>query len=151
MTRTWNAAVAVRAQPDRVLDALTDPDACARWSGLAFAVDDDPGTHLRSGSRAHVSGRIAGRSAGFDVEIHRADTQRLVLCATGPVRLDADYTLRPVRGGCVVEASISVAARGPFGLPTAGATAALLASGALRRALDRLAREAEAAQPSLAA
>jgi hypothetical protein len=150
MRRTWNAAVVVRARPERVLEALTDPAACARWSGVGFALEDHAGSRLRGGSRARVSGRIAGRSVGFDVAIHRADTERLVLQASGPVNLHADYALRPATGGCLVEAAVSVAASGPFGLPTAGATAALLASGALQRALERLASEAEA-RPSLAA
>src|SRR5690348_8408150 len=98
MTRTWSAAVVVRARPECVLDALTDPDACARWSGVAFVVDDLPGSALRSGSRARVSGRIAGCRVGFDVEIHRADVEQLALRATGPVNLDAEYLLRPAPG-----------------------------------------------------
>ena len=142
--RTWNATAVVRARPERVLEALTDPAACARWSGVDFDVEDLDEPRLRTGSRARVTGRLAGRRVVFDLEIHRADARRLMLRATGPVELHANYRLRPVLQGCVVEASVSVRPRGaPLGLPSAGATALLLSTGCLHHALGRLAHEAE--------
>jgi uncharacterized protein YndB with AHSA1/START domain len=142
--RTWNATVVVRARPERVLETLTDPSACTRWSGVEFEVEDLDEPLLQTGSRARVTGRLVGRRVAFDLEIHRADARRLMLCATGPVELHANYSLRPSPEGCVVEASVSMRPRvAPLGLASAGATAVLLSTGGLRHALGRLAHEAE--------
>jgi hypothetical protein len=142
--RAWHANVAVRAEPERVLDALTDPAACARWSGIPFRLDELDGARLRSGSRARLSGRLVGRDLGFDVNVQHAGVDGLVLQALGPVELAADYRLRRVDAGCVVEASVHIfMRRAPAALPVAAATAALLSAGALEQALRRLAREVE--------
>jgi uncharacterized protein YndB with AHSA1/START domain len=143
-SKSWCATVLVQARPERVLDALTDPNACARWSGVDFQAEELRESRLRTGSRTRVTGRLAGREVGFDLEIQRADPRRLVLCATGPVELSAEYLLRPARRGCVVDARVSVRPRRELlGLPSAGAIALVLSAGGLHHALRRLAREAE--------
>jgi uncharacterized protein YndB with AHSA1/START domain len=59
--KTWTATTTVDAGPEAVLDVLTDPDAVARWAPLPFDVDDLDTPRLVTGSRARVSGRLAGR------------------------------------------------------------------------------------------
>ena len=77
--RTWTATTTTAAGPEAVLDVLTDPDAAARWAPVPFDVDDLDGERLLAGSRARVSGRLAGRRVGFDVEVHEADENGLAL------------------------------------------------------------------------
>ena len=94
--RTWTTTHTVAAQPDAVLDVLTDPDACRHWAPVAFDVElDAPARRARlaTGSRARVTGRLAGRPVGFDVEVDQATRERLALRATGPVALDVLYDL----------------------------------------------------------
>jgi hypothetical protein len=139
--RTWTATATTDAHPAAVLDVLTDPDACARWAPVPFDVES--GRRLRSGTRERVSGRLAGKRVGFDVEVHAADETGLALSATGPVGFDVDYRVAPAPRGAHVHASISVRpARGLTGRLLAEATGALLNAGALNQALSRLAREA---------
>jgi hypothetical protein len=126
-----------------VLDILTDPDAAARWAPVPFDVDELDGRRLLAGSRARVSGRLAGRRVGFDVLVHEADVRRLALTADGPVAMDVAYELQPTVGGSEVCASVSVrSAGGLFGRLLAEATGALLTAGALQAAVSRVAREA---------
>ena len=135
--RTWTATTTAAARPAAVLDVLTDPDACARWAPVPFDVES--GRRLRAGTRERVSGRLAGKRVGFDVEVHKADETGLALSASGPVEFDVDYRL----GGSQVHASISVRPRGGFtGRLLAEATGALLNAGALNHALSRLVSEA---------
>ena len=142
--RTWTATTTAAAHPEAVLNVLTDPDAAARWAPVAFDVDDLDGERLLPGSRARVSGRLAGRRVGFDVDVHEADTTGIALSASGPVRLDVAYQLSPATcGGSEVRASVSVRpSRGLAGRLLAEATSALLSAGALEAALSRVAREA---------
>ena len=141
--KTWTATTTVDAGPEAVLDVLTDPDAVARWAPLPFDVDDLDTPRLVTGSRARVSGRLAGRRVGFDVEIHEADPRRLALAAHGPVGLDVAYDLSATEDGSEVHASISVRrGKGITGRLIAEATAALLTAGALTHAVSRLAAEA---------
>jgi len=141
--KTWTATTTVDAGPEAVLDVLTDPDAVARWAPLPFEVDDLDTPRLVTGSRARVSGRLAGRRVGFDVEIHEAEPQRLLLAAHGPVGLDVAYDLSATEDGSEVHASISVRrGKGITGRLIAEATAALLSAGALTHAVSRLAAEA---------
>jgi uncharacterized protein YndB with AHSA1/START domain len=141
--RTWTATTTVEARPEAVLDVLTDPDACARWAPLPFEVDDSGAPRLRAGSHARVSGRLAGRRVGFDVDVHEAEPHRLALTAAGPVDLDVAYELRAQSGGSEVHASVSVRpGRGLAGRILAQATSALLTAGALDHAVSRIAREA---------
>jgi hypothetical protein len=141
--RTYTAATTTLADPQAVLDVLTDPDACRRWAPVAFDVERLSEPRLAPGSRARVCGRLAGRSVGFDVEVHRADHEGLALSADGPVTLDVAYALRPAAEGSEVHASVGVRPRaGLRGRLLAEATAAVLAGGALQVALGRIAREA---------
>jgi hypothetical protein len=142
---TWTEQLTAQAAPAAVLDVLTDPGACGRWAPVAFEVSDIvPAAHrLQAGSRARVEGRLAGRSVGFDVEVLAADEERLSLQAIGPIALDVEYRLRPVAAGSEVHASVAVRGNGFTGRVLAQATGALLAAGALRTAVSRIAREAE--------
>ena len=143
--KTWTATAVAPAHPAAVLDVLTDPDACARWAPLPFDVEDDT-RRLAAGSRARVTGRLAGQRVGFDVEVRQADEHGLQLSATGPVALDVDYRLAPTTDGSHVHASVSVRPRrGLLGRILAEATGALLSAGALDHALARLASEAATA------
>jgi hypothetical protein len=141
--KTWTATTIVDAGPEAVLEVLTDPDAVARWAPLPFDVDDLDTPRLMTGSRARVSGRLAGRRVGFDVEVYEADLERLALAADGPVGLDVAYDLSPTGDRSEVRASISVrSGKGITGRLMAEATNALLSAGALTHAISRLAREA---------
>ena len=144
--RTWTATTTTAARPEDVLDVLTDPEACARWAPLPFDVEELDGRRLAAGSRARVSGRLAGRRVGFDVEVHEASGSGLTLAATGPVDFDVAYELAAVDGGSEVRASVSVRPSGGFaGRLLAQATSALLSAGALEACLSRVAREASLA------
>jgi uncharacterized protein YndB with AHSA1/START domain len=141
--RTWTATATADAPPAAVLAVLTDPEACTRWAPVPFDVED--GRPLVAGSSARVSGRLAGRRVGFDVNVHKADETQLALSASGPVGFDVDYRLAPTKHGAQVHASISVRPnRGLAGRLLAEATGALLNAGALQQTLARLMREAAA-------
>jgi hypothetical protein len=144
--RTYTATTVSAARPEAVLDVLTDPNAVARWAPVAFYVDRLSHPRLAEGSRARVSGRLAGQEVGFDVEVHRANAAGLALSADGPVALDVAYELRPSDTGSEVSASVAVRPRrGLRARLLAEATAAVLAGGALQLALGRIAAEAAAA------
>jgi hypothetical protein len=144
--RTYTATTVSTARPEAVLDVLTDPHAVARWAPVEFFVDELTHPRLASGSRARVSGRLAGQEIGFDVEVHQADAGGLALSAHGPVALDVAYQLRASETGSEVSASVAVLPRrGLRARLLAEATAAMLASGALQLALGRIAAEAAAA------
>jgi hypothetical protein len=144
--RTYTATTTSTARPEAVLHVLTDPDAVARWAPVDFYVDALTHPRLSQGSRARVSGRLAGQEIGFDVEVHQADVAGLSLSADGPVALDVAYQLRAAEAGSEVSASIAVLPRrGLRARLLAEATAAVLAGGALQHALGRLVAEAAAA------
>jgi uncharacterized protein YndB with AHSA1/START domain len=141
--RTWTAITTTAARPEDVLDVLTDPEACARWAPLPFDVEELDGRRLATGSRARVSGSLAGKRVGFDVEVHEASHRGLSLAADGPVGFDVEYQLAPVAGGSEVRASVSVRPSGGLvGRLIAQATNALLSAGALDAALTRIAAAA---------
>jgi hypothetical protein len=143
--RTYTATTTSTARPAAVLHVLTDPDAVARWAPVDFYVDQLSHPRLSRGSRARVSGRLAGQDIGFDVEVHRADEAGLALSASGPVALDVAYELRAAAAGSEVSASIAVLPRrGIRARLLAEATAAVLAGGALQHALGRIVAEAAA-------
>src|SRR5689334_6790560 len=98
LMRTWTAQAISEARPDEILAALTDPDAVASWSPVAFDLDDDV-RRLKAGSRTRVSGKLAGVRVAFDVEVHRADDHQLVLSACGPVSMDVEYDVAPAHQG----------------------------------------------------
>ena len=143
--RTWTATTTTAARPRDVLAVLTDPDAAAEWAPVPFDVDELDGRRLATGTRARVSGRLAGRRVGFDLEVHEASDRGLTLAADGPVGFDVAYELAPVDGGSEVRASVSVRPSGGIlGRLLAEATSALLSAGALEAAVSRIGRAAVA-------
>ena len=146
----WTATTTTKATPDQVLQVLTHPEQIRRWSPIDFDVDDLDTARLGPGTRARVTGRLAGVSVGFDVEVHAADKQLLELSADGPVGIDVRYELAPAEAGSEVLASVSLRRGGGItGRLVANATAALLSAGVLDGAAGRIARAAER-QPELA-
>ena len=143
---TWNARLEMRAPAEDVLDALTDPEVCSRWSPIDFELEELEGDRLVAGSRARVAGRLAGARMGFDVEIHKAGLEGLALSVSGPLVLDVDYRLASAGERATdVSASVTVQeGRGLIGRTLAAATRAQLASGALDGAVAQIAREVEA-------
>ena len=141
--RTWRSQIDVSVGPEKLLETLTSVEACEAWSPVGFDIEGARAGRLRSGTKVDVSGAIVGRRVSFRVEIMRADHERLVLRANGPVELVADYAVRPTAGGSRVDAAISVD-RGAGGSRLATrAVSIMLAGGALNQALARIAREAE--------
>ena len=137
--RTWTAQTLVDAAPEDVLAQLTHTDAVRQWSPFPFDVDGDE-SRLSAGARMRVSGSLAGRRVGFDVEVQEAGPERLALTAHGPVAMDVAYAATPAGRGSEVSASVSVRPGGGlFGRVAAEATAALLRAGALGLAVDRIA------------
>jgi hypothetical protein len=148
---TWRSQIDIRAQPERVLETLTDVRACRAWSPVGFDVGGLKSGRLRAGTRVAVSGAIVGRRVRFCVEILRADSERLLLRAAGPVEMSADYVVRPAADGSLLHAAISVR-RGTGGGARLAARgiSVLLAMGALNQTLVRIAREAERRQALVA-
>jgi uncharacterized protein YndB with AHSA1/START domain len=148
----FTAHTTADAAPEQVLRVLTDPDAIASWSPIPFEVEDLDGLRLEAGSYARVSGSLAGKRVGFDVEVHAADEGGLELSAEGPIGIDVLYELEPVDGGSEVTASVSVRdGSGITGRLLARATGALLAAGALDAAAGRIVSAAESTPFALAA
>lgn len=143
---TFTATARAAVPPHVVLDTLTDPDACRRWSPVGFRVTQLHGDRLVSGSQARVLGQFAGRPVGFDVSVHEAADDLLSLSADGPVGLDVRYDVTAVHGGSDVTARIDVLQRPGFaGRLLANASVSLLAGGVLDTTVQRIAREAVAA------
>jgi hypothetical protein len=147
---TWETQTTTQAFPEAVLEVLTDPEACRRWSPIHFVLESLDGDRLEEGSRACLTGRLAGHSVTFDVEVLQAADGSLALRAEGPVELYVEYRTLERLGFTQLEASIAVrGGRGLRGRLLSGAVDAVLAGGALQAAVRRVAREAEslAAQP----
>jgi hypothetical protein len=144
----WTAHTRVTALPADVLELLTEPESISRWAPIDFEVIDWEGERLMAGEHVRVHGHLAGRSLEFEVDVAEADHGNLVLTASGPIQLDVEYHAQASGAGSELSASVSVSGRGFLGRLLAQATDALLAGGALRSAVDRLARELE---PALAA
>jgi hypothetical protein len=132
-------------RPEEVLGVLTKPDAIARWAPIAFEVIDFKRDRLHAGDTARVRGGLAGRNLEFTVEIAEAANGRLALTASGPIDIDVEYVAEEIPDGSNVRARVDVAGRGLIGRVLAQATDALLAAGALRSAVSRIARELEPA------
>jgi Polyketide cyclase / dehydrase and lipid transport len=144
---THTASQIATAEPAHVLQALTDPAACARWAPIEFSTNQAPGDYLDAGSRTRLQGRLAGRNVTFEIAVLAADERGLSLRATGPVGLEADYQLTPAGRGTLIEAQITLAkAAGMTGALASHATNAILGAGALRFALRAIAAEAERLQ-----
>jgi hypothetical protein len=147
----WTATARAKTTPCQVLEVLTHPAKIRDWSPVDFDVDELDGRRLAAGTRGRVTGRLAGVTVGFDLEVHHADEGRLELSASGPVGIDVRYDLRAADEGAEFEARVSVRpSRGLTGKLVANATSALLSAGALEGAANRIARAAEA-QHTLAA
>lgn len=141
-----------KAAPGEVLMVLTDAEAIRDWSPVPFQLDGADCLRLTTGTSARVSGCLAGRRVGFDVEVHEASSQALQLTAEGPISLDVLYELEPVAGGSEVTASVGLRpGSGLTGRILATAAGALLKGGALDAVAARIARAAEDAQCCLAA
>jgi hypothetical protein len=146
----WTTRTQANASPEQVLEVLTDPDAIRLWSPIDFEVEDLAGPRLSAGDVTRVTGRVAGFSVGFDVEIHAAGADGIELSAQGPIGIDVRYELTPSDGGSEVTATIGLRGGGGItGRLISKATAALLSAGALDGAARSIARAAEK-QPALA-
>jgi hypothetical protein len=144
---TWETRTIVRGAPEHVLEVLTDPSAARRWSPIGFELEQIEGDRLRSGSRAVLSGKLAGRGVSFDVEVIKASDGQLELRAIGPVEMDVAYdAILADEGTSEVIASVAVRSGGGLiGRMLSSATDALLAGGALNIAVQGVAREVERA------
>jgi hypothetical protein len=146
----WTATTTTTATPEQLLEVLTHPEEIRRWSPVDFELDELDAARLAPGTRARVTGKLAGVRVNFDVEVHSADEQLLELSADGPVGLDVRYELAPAKSGSELYASVSLRRGGGItGRLMANATAALLSAGVLDGAAGRIARAAER-QPALA-
>jgi hypothetical protein len=141
---TWDARAKVKGGPDDVLAVLTDPDAAQRWSPIGFQLEQLEGDRLRSGSRAVLSGKLAGRGVSFDVKVLKASDGRLELQAIGPIEMDVHYDAVALDEGTEVTAQVAVRSKGGLlGRVLSSATDALLAGGALHVAVAGVAREVD--------
>jgi hypothetical protein len=145
---TWTTQTICNGTPEDVLELLTEPGAIARWSPVPFRLVGADQDRLCAGDRVRVRGELAGRGVEFLVNVTNADDGHLALTATGPIRIDVDYRVVGDARGSSLRARIGVAGSGLFGRALAGATDALLAAGALRVAVDRI---AEALEPAVLA
>src|SRR4051795_12632170 len=142
----WTATTTTTATPDQVLEVLTHPDEIRRWAPIDFEVDDLDTARLAPGTRARVTGRVAGVSVGFDVEVHAADTGLLELSADGPIGIDVRYELQPAKAVWELRAAASPRRGAAItGRLVEKAPAALLSAGVLDGAAGRIARAAELA------
>ena len=66
---TWHAQTTAPAPPEDVLDVLTDPAALARWSPVAFDIEEIDSERLQAGTHARAAGSLAGREVRFDVAV----------------------------------------------------------------------------------
>jgi Polyketide cyclase / dehydrase and lipid transport len=141
---SWSSSTVARTEPARVIETLTDTDACARWSPVAFSLEDDGDGRLRPGTIRRVSGRLLGAPVRFHLHTLAADPSGLRLHARGPIDLHVHYSLTPIASGCEIDAHISIhPPRGRLGRLLARAARTLLVAGTLDDALHRIAREAE--------
>jgi hypothetical protein len=123
------------------MDLLTKPETIARWAPIPFELIDFSGDRLLTGDTARVRGGLAGRSFEFTVNIADSSPGRLALTARGPIEIDVEYLADEVPDGSSVRARVAVSGRGFVGRVLAQATDALLAGGALRTAIARIAHE----------
>ncbi len=141
----WKSSRSFHGDPQRVLELLTDPDAARTWSPIDFTLEDLDGDRLQTGDIAHVAGNLAGRRMSFDIEVFKASDGRLVLRASGPVKIDVDYGVQERDDGSgEITAWIKVSSSGGLiGRLAASATDAVLAAGALEATVKRIATAAE--------
>src|SRR3954462_12311372 len=103
---TWETRTTVMAGPEDVLEVLTDPCAAQRWSPIGFELEHIEGDRLRSGSHAVLTGRLAGRTVKFEVDVLKASDGQLELHARGPVEMDVRYDAALAGGVTEVTASV---------------------------------------------
>ncbi|HEY5189907.1 MAG TPA: SRPBCC family protein [Solirubrobacteraceae bacterium] len=142
---SWTHETRCHGTPDDVLTLLTDAEAIARWSPVPFELVGSETRRLRAGDRVRVRGGLGGHGVEFVVQVGEACDGRLSLRASGPIDIDVEYVARPADEGSHVRAQIAVAGNGLRGRLLASATDALLAAGALRASMARIARELEPA------
>ena len=141
---TWETTTTVLGGPEDVLEVLTDPCAAQRWSPIGFELEQIEGDRLRSGTQAVLSGKLAGRSVKFEVNVLKASDGQLELHAKGPVEMDVRYDAAALGDMTEVKASVAVRSSGGLmGRLISSATDALLAGGALNLAVQSVAREVE--------
>jgi len=80
----WTAHISTEATPEQVLEVLTHPEEIRRWSPVDFDLEDLRSSRLTAGTRTRVTGKLAGVSMGFDVEVKAADEAGLELSAHVP-------------------------------------------------------------------
>jgi hypothetical protein len=140
--KKFEARASIPTDPSRVIELLTDPGACRSWSPVDFEVEELDGTRLRSGTRARIAGRVAGRRVSFDLSVLEASDRHLTLAALGPCEVHARYEAERAPEGTDVRASVSVDGGGGLrGRLVSTAAELLLAGGILGRALERLAEQ----------
>ncbi len=142
---TWTTETHMPAHPSEVMGLLTQPEAIARWAPIPFELVDYAGDRLAGGDTARVRGGLAGRNLEFRVDVAEASGDRLALTAHGPIEIDVEYVAREVPAGSRVRARVHVSGTGFIGRLLAQTTDALLAAGALRTAVSRIAHELEPA------
>jgi hypothetical protein len=147
---TWIHQLHCEGRPDEVLALLTEAEAIERWSPVPFELGGLGRGRLRAGDRIDVRGALAGAGAAFAVTVEQAGPERLALTAAGPIDLEVEYIVTADGDGSRLFGSIAVAGRGLRGRLLASATDALLAAGALRLAMERIAGELQSS-PLLAA
>jgi hypothetical protein len=141
---TWQTRTTVMGGPEDVLQVLTDPCAARRWSPVGFELEQIEGDRLRSGTQAVLTGRLAGRTVMFEVNVLKASDGQLELHAKGPIEMDVRYDAAALGEMTEVTASVAVrSAGGLLGRLLSSATDALLAGGALNIAVQSVAREVE--------
>ena len=141
---TWQTTTTVMGEPEHVLEVLTDPCAARRWSPIGFELEQIDGDRLRSGTQAVLTGKLAGRTVKFEVDVIKASDGQLELQARGPVEMDVRYDAELLGEVTEVKASVAVrSAGGLLGRVLSSATDALLAGGALNIAVQSVAREVE--------
>ena len=141
---TWSTNRTVSGSPEAVIEVLSDPETVRRWSPIDFELEELDGNRLAAGSHARGAGRLAGRFTEFDVDVSAAGDGRFALTASGPIDIGVEYEAFAAGTGTDVWATVSVTGRGLIGRMIAQAADALLAGGALDKALGRIAREIEA-------
>jgi len=87
----WKSSRSFQRGPAAGARAADDPDAARTWSPIDFTLEDLDGDRLQTGDIAHVAGNLAGRRMSFDSRSFKASDGRLVLRASGPVKIDVDY------------------------------------------------------------
>lgn len=146
---SWRMHTRVEAEPERIVELLSDPAAYERWSPVPLDLGRLDGERLVAGRRGRVVAGLAGRGVGFDLHVVEADGRHMAVRASGPFEVEALYEALPRGSATELCASVSLrAGDGVVGRLLRRAADAVLASGALDAALSRFAREAELSTPA---